>query len=842
MFEHHYLKVLTLSGGDDEVISGVGKREDHKELSDELQKRLREEEQEKAQISGADEFASIKKHVPRLLESNKHDTAATALESYLKSFPRSIEGYFLLASIYEHAGAYGRALEVIHIAMYLQPTSQRINRKLIRIEDKALGQQKASLEMKVKCYSPSRLFEEWGSAASPEDLDEKIKTEVKHQIATDLSLLSSLSTGISLSAVSQYYENVNAEYEFNHISHIQLPYRLHDTFPFQCIATKSLPVGSLLMADVPFAIAPLLDPNDPKLFPTCFHCLKERPTLDQGFACPLFPQSCPFLFCSSECVLRNVNIHRQECGFITSIVFPLAKETGFSPGFVLLVLRALTRAHLERSLRKSDAQEIQYFFRLHSFASDYKTQRPWVWNCISALARGLCFMLPLEFRCHMGETELSDFIATTHSNAIPLSYNVPSVSIQRSAPTASLGLALCHNVCSLGHSCVPTCSYTYTPDNRVVVRTLVDVPEDGVLTISFIEDLFLPVSRRKHLESSWKVLLCSCKRCREVHEGGRHVSGQRCENCVRGVRNPLQASIMRGILQNKMEQYPQTKSNTLIQSDGKDEKENFNVEVLPSWYCNLCGELSPLDANRCDVFEAQLNRIVKKAMSAWGVGERLKARNMLEETTKQYGTLMHPNHYILYRMNVFLAGLWSHGSGKNLGKALVYLRKAILAAHAVLPHYHAEKVHLFESYADITFALSVARKVQQRGPWMNEADHVGATSKEDIEYQLLFTTPASLLLTPIEAQWLAVINALIVFGSKSAAWISALQRIRHLVRASGQQHTPPLLYVPKVTNVERAVSSIRRLLHNQGLTIKVRKKETTTIHVTWCCGIRKSQR
>lgn len=814
MFQHNFSKVLTLSGdGRTEplTLAQLRKRKGREELSDKVKEQLREEEQENARITGADEFASIKRHLPLLLESNKHDIASTALESYLNSFPRSTEAYFLLASVYEHAGAYDRALEAVRIAIYLEPESQKISGKVQAIENKALGQQRASLEMKVKCYSVSRLFEEWGAADSHVALDVAVSAELQRQIAADLSLLSPLSIGVSLESVSQYYENIETQYQTSYTDGVNSakPFRLQDTFPFQCTATRKLRTGSLVMADVPFAIAPLLDGDNPKLFPTCFHCLKERPVLDQGFACPLFPKSCPFIFCSAECVLRNVNIHRQECGFITSVVFPLAKETGFSPGFVLLVLRALCRAYLERSLRKPEAEELQFFFRLHSFISDYKTQRPWIWNCIVSLSRGLCLFLPLEFRLFMGEIELREFIATIHSNVIPISYDSPAASIQRSASTASIGLALCHNTCSIGHSCIPTCSYVYTPDGRVVVRTILDVPQEGALTASFVEDLFLPTAIRKNIESSWKVISCSCKRCREVHEGNRHVRGQRCSDCIRGIRNPLHHPIIRGILDEQMKNHPRMKP-----AVGDTDKENREGRESDSfgWYCSLCGTLSPLDSNRCEALEVQLQAKLDEARAAWGVGETLKSRKLLEEINKQYSIQLHANHYILYTVNVFLSGLWSHGAGKDLNKALFYLRKAILAASAVLPFYHAEKAHLFSTYADITFALSVARKTQRRGLWNNEV--VG----EDVEQFILFSIGSDLL--PIEAQWIAVVNSWICCGPKSAQWIANLQRLRHLVGTVGQ-HTPPLLYVPKVTNVERVANAVRRLLRNPGLTTKV---------------------
>lgn len=93
----------------------------------------------------------------------------------------------------------------------------------------------------------------------------------------------------------------------------------------------------------------------------------------------------------------------------------------------------------------------------------------------------------------------------------------------------------------LNHSCTPNCAVVTHPGGVLQVRTLVPVPKDVELTVSYINLLGTREQRRAELSS--KEFTCHCLRCDApdsfLYE--RHLSTVHCPRCKRTPPRPAPA-------------------------------------------------------------------------------------------------------------------------------------------------------------------------------------------------------------------------------------------------------------------------------------------------------------
>eukprot|EP00923_Selenidium_pygospionis_P029791 GHVN01053009.1.p1 GENE.GHVN01053009.1~~GHVN01053009.1.p1 ORF type:complete len:1158 (+),score=90.86 GHVN01053009.1:33-3506(+) len=669
----------------------------------------------------------LMEQIADLMNRQDFKTAVAVLEYYIGENPDSIPLYLALSHVLRQANELIEGMDVCRAALYLDPTNQKATLQLNHLEE---------LYLQNKCQMPTPLL---------------------------VSLLKEATAKPQKSGQAFTFEAAP---------------------PFRVLAKRALKPGEEIHSEAPFVVVPNINAESPLLFPTCFHCLRERIDMDRAYSCPMFPHTCPYVFCSWECLLKNVRVHNSECGCMP-FVFSLARKSSLAPSLVHLLLRALIRASLQREVRSKKQEEILALFDLPGYVPNFKRSRPWLWNNIVTLAEGIRQNFPPHILLGLNDDELHELIAIFHTNAIPLFYEAPSAVFQRAAPVVAIGLGIFQTISSFQHSCVPTCSFVYTPEGEGLLTSITEIPEGGHLAFSLICDLFQPQNKRKDINSTWKIIYCGCARCTDPTDGGRHLRSQRCKICIRGFRSPGKSQNLRSILDG---------GNLGNQKQGDVSAEAKNKWTQEPWACNLCGPCSPQINLQSAALEQAVLAAYADAEKEYRKGKLITARRKMEDMRKQYVHLLHPNHHTMYNVHCLLAGLCCQRSGRDVLTALDCHRKATVAAEAVLPVFHAEKIHLYTTLNDTVFAASMMHKVSKRGPGC----------------------PHEFLL---KALWMAAANAFIVWGAQSATSLAAIQRLRTFALMCGMS-TPPTLHRARVGASDKLVTICRRLFGNNALSLE----------------------
>ncbi|CDI86295.1 ankyrin repeat-containing protein, conserved, putative [Eimeria praecox] len=596
-------------------------------------------------------------------------------------------------------------------------------------------------------------------------------------------------------------------------------------------ANRRMNPGDLIFKEKPFVCTPVVLESG-QVFSSCFHCLQERQDPSQAFSCPVSPNTCPFVFCSCECLMKNARLHAVECTCMP-LIFAAAKESRLSVTFVLHLFRVLVKASLQREAQLPPDNKIQgetdtfngdvvtQIFSLNAFEEEVRKGQPELLQKIQLLLRRLQQSIPPNMLLYLTEKELLHVALVVLQYSPYVSATSAAAAVQRRDPDCTLGQVFAPAAAMLHHSCVPTATVTLGEDGRVAVRALTQIPPGGYICVSAEEDLFKTQRERKAVEALPRVFGCGCIRCRENDEGGRLLRGIRCFKCIRGFLCPLKD---KGMLA-RLKAYGETglsravvSSNTATaktapqetpgdnpttgktvktppkhtsQQSAKD-KEEGPPDAPPlqeQWLCSCCGLTGQQTSKVCEEMERDIAQRQTKADAHLLQGARQLAARCYSDLVELYGSKLHPQHSVLFNANTILAGLLAAQGGKELPRALIILRRASMAAETVLPATSMVKVHLYLKLAELTYRTMQLEKQCRRGP----------------------PIPPEKILNPL---FCALWNCVACKGREATLSVTVGLRLRRFAALLGVS-TPPLTHFPVVRTDEQ----IRKLFMQDPVSI-----------------------
>lgn len=466
-------------------------------------------------------------------------------------------------------------------------------------------------------------------------------------------------------------------------------------------ATRDIQPGDMIFRQKPFVLTPMII-ESAHVYSSCFHCLQERENPDRAFSCPISPHSCPFVFCSWECLTRNSRMHALECQALPMLL-AAAKEAQFSATIVLHIVRTLIKTALERQGRQNAesaedignpaADVVQQLLTLNSYRAAVEKGQPVLYEQLTMLARRLQKVLPAHVLLFLQERDLIELMLVVWQySPFLFSPSVPSA-IERRSPHGAIGQVLAPAVSLLRHSCVPTCGMCLQEDGLVVVRALTFIPSGGSLCVSLEEDLFKSQKERKEMKALPRVFGCGCVRCTDTAEGGRLLRGIRCFRCIRGFLCPHKSRSLEARLKSYSaavsllndEEAGKTLSRGAAGADTlphkrrgsphrralrlhiRKNREKKLAQDLPfqdelesdeeAWLCRCCGLGSAAVSRSCAQVDMQAMKQQATAEKALVCGNRLQARRLYTQLVEDFSTQLHPQHAVLFNAHIVLAGL-----------------------------------------------------------------------------------------------------------------------------------------------------------------------------------------
>jgi ankyrin repeat protein len=696
--------------------------------------------------------------LPNLLVEKNIDLAIDVLQEHCRLYSRDAKAYIFLGRLYELKNEYNVSLYFYKLAVFLKPESYNFLKMMKSALLRFLKKHQVSLSLKIQCYSYDIFYK-------------NLFSEKMNSLELESLLLQS-ELNILLDTIEKS-KNSNSILN-NNLKNEKCLWEEEEIFPYYRYSKEIIKAGEILSYERPYAVAPILPLETYKTFTICFHCLRECSIRKTIFTCPLYPKTCPFLFCSSECVLQNSIIHQQECQFITRIVFPLSKKTGFSSSFILLVLRILIRAYNEECIEPYKKSNIRFFFQSSfSYYTTYQNNhenRFWIHSCLNDFVDDLFLLFPIEFLLGFNKKEMKYIISLIHTFCI----SVTCDSLYRYGKHIKLGLIFSLEICHFQHSCLPNCCSIYTKDGILIIRSLETIHFGNQLTISYLDDLMLPTNQRKQLDSSLNILSCQCERCISIDEKQRYIRGQRCSLCIQGICNPSNYLFSdylyylkkpTGFFFKKIQEMKQSFLDYLINNSYyktlENNKKNDILNHYFIWTCSKCGPLSLYDSQRCYELEKQAEDLLYKIKENYSLGERVMTLKLCDIFFSKYDIYFHNNHYISYHVHLYSVGIFQYY--KKYHQAFYHIICALHIAHHILPIFHYEKIHLYKVYSD-----------------------------------LLLTCNSSL--TSYDALWIAVVNAWFTCSPKSSQWIEALLCLRSIAKQINH-HTPPMIKQPQLIQI-----------------------------------------
>ncbi|KAF8822370.1 putative histone lysine methyltransferase, SET [Cardiosporidium cionae] len=672
------------------------------------------------------ELSLLQEKIPEYVKDGIANDAKGALKHFLQQYPKCLDALLILADIYRHQNNWQSAIKTYYAALYCYPENSRVKRLLQAMEESCLA----------KISTLPHIYKVW--MFSP-----------KHRpYAPDSEFLSPFAAFYDGSEKFQILEDGTNR-------------------SCRVIARVSLYPGETVAKVTPFVTTPHILP-DGEIFFTCFHCLKERKVSDTpAYSCPSNPHTCPFVFCSWDCLMKNVRIHALECPKM-AIILAAARESNLPYSSVLHILRALFKASLEQEHVSEERETLGQLFCLPSFYGHVKQGQQQLFHSFSLLAERIQLEFPPLLYLNLPRGDLIEIMIIIWTHSCYVKFNSATAFQQQLDPQITSGLVLCPLLGRFHHSCVPTCCYSFDEGGTVTIRTICNVPPGGTLCVSVLPDLYIPQNERKSFRNQPKIFGCGCSRCITTDEEKCHIRSIRCKVCIRGFCCPQKQDSLQKALNFYSVLGPRNSAITSSNENSKN-KEDVAVEHGASqqiWKCRSCGEKSiEFSQYYCNV-EKEIIELMEDGEAAFIIGKTLQARKIFRKLTDEYSAQLHPNHYILYNANTMLAGLLRHNPGKNIGESLVCLRRAIIAAEAVLPPCHTDKLHLYVALADVTFCLSNLYKLSNRGTGL----------------------PDHFLLEPIHT---ALWNADVTLGANSTIRLLVLQKLRKLASVTNIC-TPPL--------------------------------------------------
>ncbi|SCM22115.1 SET domain protein, putative [Plasmodium chabaudi adami] len=240
----------------------------------------------------------------------------------------------------------------------------------------------------------------------------------------------------------------------------------------------------------------------------------------------------------------------------------------------------------------------------------------------------------------------------------------------------------------------------------------------------------------------------------------------------------------------QIEQSSSKNSRTHYLNDEKKKQICSDLEKeIERWICSYCGKLSLKGNKRCVKLENKIYLLYNEAENNYIKGNIITARNQLLKLSNEFFNIFHPNHYIIFNVNVLLAGLLRHDPNKQVFDSLIFFRKAIIAADNVLPSCSLEKIHLYACLAHYTFNCSNISKLYNKG--------FGLSSK--------------FIFDPMYA---SIWNSYTITGYKSTLTILLLQKLR-TYSISMNKFTPYMDIEFHINRKDEFSDFYRQVTHNK---------------------------
>ncbi|EZG43567.1 hypothetical protein GNI_166320 [Gregarina niphandrodes] len=489
------------------------------------------------------------------------------------------------------------------------------------------------------------------------------------------------------------------------------------------------------------------------------------------------PHSCPFDFCGMLCFLQHARRHQFTCQFLHTQLFPLAHVSGFTPAFILLVVRLLVNTYIARVLDgtpgRDDLQLIAA--ELASSYTDYKCYRSELWDAIQHLARALCQFFPICAKLGLGKTDMDELICKIHAHSfIVESYNAKheTTSLLTIAPVLS----------KLTHSCIPNLYASYQPDiddetrddfsetygasrethgwpiqakvadnvvdkflemlssawkggevhwnsgkqltagggNRsLVLRSIAFIDQGDPVAFSYVPDLYKPTNLRKALFQPLKVLQCCCVRCRDPSESLRFVNGIRCPQCLFGYACPRRLARVDVCIKRFRETSTSREGLHGATSDLREARDEDVVwkggtGATQKWECSRCGLLkTSVSEVECDQLISSWQDRLIDVKGHSVVGMRGELMSLYEEMLIR----AHSANWLVFETLVQLVGLYKANPGRDLAKALGLQYHAMLIAQNVLPTADLHHTSLGLSLIELLPVDQLAPTLLHRAYW-----------------------------------------------------------------------------------------------------------------------------
>ncbi|XP_062700427.1 SET domain-containing protein SmydA-8-like [Aedes albopictus] len=286
-------------------------------------------------------------------------------------------------------------------------------------------------------------------------------------------------------------------------------------------ATRPINRGEVIYTDTPLLLGPKIastavclgchrslapqllqrstDDDAPQIdFHHCRHC--SWPLC--GPACETSSQhkdECPLLARSSKAVRSRIHFNPTD---------PTRKESSYC---VVVPLRALL-------LKRSNPQRFQNTFLTLESHLETRLKTP----LYAALRTNLVPFVRdvLGMRAEVTEQELLQIAAILDTNCYDVRLPERDVKVRGLYELGAM----------MSHHCRPNTKHFFDEKLRLVVVATVDIPKDGVISISYTQPLMGTIQRRYAIQQA-KCFECGCDRCRDPTELGTYVGSVVCPLC-----------------------------------------------------------------------------------------------------------------------------------------------------------------------------------------------------------------------------------------------------------------------------------------------------------------------
>ncbi|XP_054267865.1 histone-lysine N-methyltransferase set-18-like isoform X1 [Macrosteles quadrilineatus] len=385
------------------------------------------------------------------------------------------------------------------------------------------------------------------------------------------------------------------------------------------VASRDLVAGEVIMEEAPVVAGPkLADPS-----PVCLGCLRPpgHARCDQ----------CGWPVCSPMCPgLRDPHHHGVECKLLSLSPVTDSRQCRYE---CILPLRCLL-------LQKRNPKKWKTIMSLETHIDQrgpstdvYKELNE---NVVNYLTQNYLSKLDSSALDDMSPDVIHRICGAIDVNAMEILEN--DVEVLAILPTASI---MCH-------SCVPNTKHTFR-NTRVTVRAAVNIPKGQDVTLMYTHMLWTTQARREHLRNT-KYFDCCCPRCSDPTELGTYINALRClsetsqGNVCGGYqypKNPLDNNCVWSCDRCPMFLTSQEVCELISSLDVQVENIQLAMYYLGLSYTNCPGATKEAPFDVC-------------------VSENQPTVDSLEDLLGKLETVLHPHHYLCYKIKHSLIQLYGH--------------------------------------------------------------------------------------------------------------------------------------------------------------------------------------